>query len=91
MRWYRKECPSATVLLFCAVAVVAGAAGFVEGHKRGNATLTCPRLMDSRPLVAYNLDTKRCHYSPIPRPALDLTPTELRRMATMRERMEKTR
>lgn len=81
----------ATVLLSSTVAVLAGAAGFVEGHKTGAATLECPRLMDSRPLVAYNLATKRCHYAPVGRPALDLSPEELRRMARTRERLERVR
>lgn len=90
MRWYRSESPAATTLLFGVVALCAGMAGFVEGNKLGTATITCPRVMDSRPLIAYNLATKQCHYSPVPRPALELSPTELRRMANHRERMERT-
>lgn len=86
----RSESPAATAMLFVAVAVVAAAAGFVEGHKVAAHHATCPRVMDSRPLIAYNLATKQCHYSPVPRPALELSPDELRRMARARERMERT-
>lgn len=85
MRWYRSETPAATMLLSGMVALCAGAAGYVEGHKHSE----CPRVMDSRPLIAYNLATRQCHYSPVPRPALDLSPAELRRMANHRARMEK--
>lgn len=85
MRWYRSETPAATMLLSGMVALVAFTAGVVEGQKVSE----CPRIMDSRPLIAYNLATRQCHYSPVPRPALDLSPAELRRMANHRARMEK--
>lgn len=87
----RRPSVLATVLLSGTVALIAAAAGFVEGHKMGIATRECPAFQGNRPLIAYNLTTGRCHYSPVPRPALDLSPTELRRMAKARERMERTR
>lgn len=82
------DSPFVTALYTALLLAIGFSAGITEGVK----LRVCPaRLEDGRPLLGIVLATRECKYSGVPRPAVDLSPTELRRMATMRERMEKTK
>lgn len=66
--------------------------GYLQGTIDGRKLRDCPpQLADGRALLGRNLTTNECRYAPIPRPAVLLSPIELRRMAAARERMSRIR
>ena len=86
--WYKRDRPEGGILLALAFAAVASAITWVEAKKE---PLPCPAYtVDGRALLG--IDTRggryECRYSPLPRPAVELSPTELRRMARQKENMQ---
>ena len=83
----RIHSPAAGVVFVAALVAV----GYLQGLGQGRELRECPsQLSDGRALLGINLTTNECRYAGIPRPAVELSSVELRRMAVMRDRMERT-
>ena len=85
----RSESPLTTLLSCAVLALAAGAAGFVEGAK----VRECPaRLPTGERLLSFDPRANRCTYDIArPRPYDWYSPTELRRIAAARERLERVK
>ena len=85
----RSESPAVTLLACLVLMLVGGTGGFVEGAKARR----CPAVLeDGRRLVYLRLADNVCAYDQArPRPYDWYSPTELRRIASARERMEKVK
>lgn len=88
MRRRLTDSPVGGVLLAATYCCIALLVGVGMGQKLRECPAATP---DGRELLGINLRTNECRYRPQPRPALNYSPEELRRMATMRSRMERTR
>lgn len=85
--WYKSDRPEGGVLLALAFAAVLAAWTWQYAHSEPVCPPTTP---DGRPLRGLDLRKGKytCLYAPLPRPAVELSPTELRRMARQKEIMK---
>lgn len=88
MTYRKSDHPLIAFVYVTAAFILGGTIGLHHGAK----VRQCPaRLADGRPLLGIVLSTNECKYSGVPRPAVELSSTELRRIAITRDRMEKVR